>query len=72
MLRTRGLRLRREWIPVEVRLGPTDGLPKDCVANLDSIVTIRKARLKRRLAVLSPEKLLAAGNAVRFALDLEV
>ena len=27
-------------IPVEVRLGPEEGLPKDCVANLDNIVTV--------------------------------
>jgi len=28
-------------IPVEVKLGPEDGLPKKCVANLDTIITIR-------------------------------
>ena len=26
-------------IPVEVKLGPKDGLPKKCVANLDTIIT---------------------------------
>jgi mRNA interferase MazF len=57
-------------IPVEVPLGPADGLPKECVANLDSVVTIRKALLRRRLAVLGPAKLNAVGEALRFALDL--
>ena len=57
-------------IPVEVPLGPADGLPKECVANLDSVVTIRKALLRRRLAVLGPAKLQAVGEALRFALDL--
>ncbi|MGH7572785.1 MAG: type II toxin-antitoxin system PemK/MazF family toxin [Gemmatimonadota bacterium] len=57
-------------IPVEVELGAEDGLPKRCAANLDSLVTIPKARLVRRIASLSEEKLEAAGDAVRFALDL--
>jgi mRNA interferase MazF len=29
-------------IPAEVSLGPEDGLPRDCVANLDTIITIAK------------------------------
>ncbi|MGH7565164.1 MAG: type II toxin-antitoxin system PemK/MazF family toxin [Gemmatimonadota bacterium] len=57
-------------IPVEVELGAEDGLPKRCAANLDSLVTIPKARLLRRIASLSEPKLKAAGDAVRFALDL--
>lgn len=57
-------------IPVEVELGPEDGLPKRCAANLDSLVTIPKARLVQRITSLSDEKLEAAGDAVRFALDL--
>lgn len=65
------LTTRMRGIPVEVKLGPDDGLPKDCVINLDSVVTIRKTRLERRLAVLGPEKLLAAGEALRFALALD-
>jgi len=39
-------------IPVEVELGPEDGLPKKCVVNLDTIVTIRKDLLIERLAIL--------------------
>lgn len=57
-------------IPVEVELGAEDGLQKRCAANLDSLVTIPKARLVRRITSLSEEKLEAAGDAVRFALDL--
>lgn len=57
-------------IPVEVPLGPEDGLPKPCAANLDSILTIPKARLDRRIAPLSEDKLHAAEDAIRFALDL--
>ena len=57
-------------IPVELPLGPEDGLPKVCAANLDSVVTIPKASLERRIATLTPEKLEAAEEALRFALDL--
>ena len=61
-------RIRR--IPTEVPLGTADGLPKKCVASLDTITTIPKRVLAERLAVLRPEKLVAVENALRFALDL--
>ncbi len=57
-------------IPAEVPLGSADGLPKPCAVNLDSITTIPKAHLERRIAALSPEKLGAAERALRFALGL--
>jgi len=57
-------------IPVEVPLGPGDGLPKPCAVNLDSLMTIAKARLERRITLLYPSKLEAAEEALRFALDL--
>ena len=57
-------------IPVEVRLGPEDGLPRDCVANLDNIVTVSKKRLDRSLTTLSPEKMRSIEQAIKFALDL--
>ena len=43
-------------IPVEVELGPEDGLPKKCVVNLDTIATIRKDLLIERIALLRDEK----------------
>lgn len=58
-------------IPVEVPLGPDDGLPKPCVANLDSLVTIPKARLKKRITGLGRAKLQAVESAIRFALGME-
>jgi mRNA interferase MazF len=57
-------------IPVEVRLGPEDGLPKDCAANLDNIFTILKERLDRSLTTLSPDKMRSIDQAIKFALDL--
>jgi mRNA interferase MazF len=58
-------------IPTEVRLGPSDGLPKDGVANADEIVTIPRQIVSRRVATLSPAKLAELDDAVRFALGLE-
>ena len=57
-------------IPVEVRLGPEDGLPRDCVANLDNIVTVSKKRLDRSLTTLSSGKMRSIEQAIKFALDL--
>jgi mRNA interferase MazF len=57
-------------IPVEVRLDKRDGLPSRCVANLDDIATIPKTLIKRRITVLSPERMSEIEAAIRFALDL--
>ena len=65
------LTTRIRGIPVEVPLGKEDGLPKACVANLDSLVTIPKARLRRRVARLEGRKLRAVEQALRFALGID-
>jgi len=57
-------------IPVEVILGPEDGLPKRCVANLDTIATIRKELLIERITVLRNEKIEQVNNAIKFALSI--
>jgi len=61
-------RIRR--IPVEVDLGPEDGLPKRCVVNLDSMVTIPKSHLEQCVAQLRPEKIRQIEAAIRFALGM--
>jgi mRNA interferase MazF len=61
-------RIRR--IPTEVALGRADGVPRRCVVNLDTITTIPKQRLARRLTALAPEKLAAVERALRFAVGL--
>jgi mRNA interferase MazF len=61
-------RIRR--IPVEVDLGPDDGLPKRCVVNLDSMVTIPKSHLTQCIALLRPEKVKQIEAAIRFALGM--
>ena len=57
-------------IPVEVELRPDDGLPKKCVVNLDTIVTIRKDLLIERIAILRDEKIDQIDSAIKFALSL--
>jgi mRNA interferase MazF len=47
-----------------------DGLPKNCVANLDTIVTISRSALRDRITTLRPEKLLAVEDAIHFSLGL--
>lgn len=61
---------RIRHIAAEVPLGAQDGMPKPCVANLDSIVTISKAVLRERIASLDRDKLDAVEGAIRFALGL--
>ena len=61
-------RVRR--IPTEVPLGPAEGLPKACVANLDTITTIPRQTLTQRIGPLAPEKLAAVERALAFALGL--
>ena len=58
-------------IPVEVPLGPEDGMSQPCAVNVDDIGTFKKDRLLRRITELSDEKMREVGRAIRFALDLE-
>jgi len=59
-------------IPVEVLLGQEDGMPIECVVNLDNILTMPKSRLTERITTLSAEKMTAVVKAIVFALDLRV
>ena len=61
-------RIRR--IPVEVILGPPDGMPRRCAINLDTITTIPKSALVDRVSLLKPEKLSDLNEAIKFALGL--
>jgi len=57
-------------IPVEVRLGPHQGLPRECVVNLDEVQTIRNERLIRPLTTLSRELMVQVDQALKFAQGL--
>lgn len=59
-------------IPVEIPLGRENGMPVQCVVNLDNILTIPVSMLTERITLLSPEKMTAVANAIIFALDLRL
>jgi len=65
------LTTRIRGIPSEVTLGPQDGVPRSCVANLDTVTTIAKASLRERLTILSHERLKAVEMALHFSFGLE-
>ena len=58
-------------IPVEVQLNEKDGLPQKCVVNLDTITTVRKAIITKRISSLNTEKIEQIDKAIKFALALE-
>ena len=62
---------RVRGIPVEVPLGPKDGMPRQCVVNLDTVTTIPKDALRERLTVLSGSNMTAVDGALMFALGLQ-
>lgn len=55
-------------VPSEVRLTESDGMKVPCAVNLHNVVTVSKAHLGRRIAVLSPERLREICGALGFAL----
>jgi mRNA interferase MazF len=61
---------RIRHIASEVPLGPAEGLPRDCAANLDTIGTFPKSLLTERMTGLGPEKIEEVDEAIRFALGL--
>ncbi|MBI2863497.1 MAG: type II toxin-antitoxin system PemK/MazF family toxin [Chloroflexi bacterium] len=62
---------RVRHIASEVPLGTADGMPRLCVANLDTITTVPKDCLRDLLVSLRPEKLEAVDTSLHFALGLK-
>jgi mRNA interferase MazF len=58
-------------IPTAVRLGPADGIDRDCVAMLDALTLLPKERFVRRMGLLSAERMteLCAALAIAVACD---
>jgi mRNA interferase MazF len=55
-------------IASEVRLGPAEGLPAECVANCDNLRTIAKESLSRRAGLLDRHRWIEVKRAVGAAL----
>lgn len=55
-------------IQSELRLGPADGLPAECVASFDNLHTVRAGLLRKRITRLSQRKMEEACAVLRHAL----
>lgn len=55
-------------VPSEIRLTETDGMKAPCAVNLHNVITVSKAHLGRRVALLSPERMREICAALGFAL----
>lgn len=44
-------------IPTAVRLGPQDGIDRECIAALDNLTLLRKDRFLHRIGRLGPERM---------------
>ena len=55
-------------VPSEVLLTQADGMKSECAVNLHNVVSVPKAHLGRRVAVLSPERMKELCAALGFAL----
>jgi mRNA interferase MazF len=56
-------------LPTEVVLGRRQGLPMQCVANLDNILTVPRDRLKRLMGRLDTLKVEELNHGIKTALD---
>lgn len=56
-------------IPTEVALDPSDGVPVDCVVQLDNLTRLPPTYLSDRLTTLSPTRMLQICRAARIAID---
>jgi mRNA interferase MazF len=56
-------------IPTELRLGPADGMPEDCVVSFDNVRVVPKAYLVQRQCSLDQLRLIEACQALRTAVD---
>ena len=58
-------------VPTEVVLGRRQGLPAQCVANLDNILTIPRHRLRRLMGACDAPKIAELNQAIKAALDVQ-
>lgn len=56
-------------IPTAVNLGPEDGLDRRCIASLDNLTLLPRARLRQRIGRLSDDRMQQLCAALTTALD---
>lgn len=59
-------------LDAEVHLGPEDGMPRACVANLDNLAVVPKSVLFERICKLSQRRMDEVELAVHRALGMDV
>jgi mRNA interferase MazF len=58
-------------IASEVRMGPEQGLPEECAASCDNLLTVPKDRFEPSpVGILGPDKTMELDRALRFALEI--
>lgn len=57
--------------PSAVRLGPEDGLPEDCSANLHNVQTVTQTAVGALIAVLTESRMVQVEFALLFALGMD-
>ena len=57
--------------PSSVRLGPEDGLPEVCCANLHNVRTIAQARVGGLISALTESRMAQVESALLFALGMD-
>jgi mRNA interferase MazF len=57
-------------VDAEVALTPSDGMPRACVVNLDSLVTVRRGILIERITILSRDRIAEVERALHLALGI--
>ncbi len=57
-------------IPTEVALGRRQGLPVQCVANFDNLLTVPRNRLKRLMGACDTAKMEEINRAIKASLDV--
>jgi mRNA interferase MazF len=63
-------RTKRE-IASEVKLGPEEGLPEECVVSCDNLLTVPKARMEKEpTGELTIRKIMELDRALRFSLEI--
>lgn len=58
-------------IPTAVRLGPNDGVDRECVAMLDGLTLLRRDRFLQRVGMLSPERMIELCEALAIAVSCD-
>ncbi len=58
-------------LPIEVPLGPDDGMPTECVLSLDNLDLVAKVYFRERITRLSPDRLRQTCAALALAVGCE-